>query len=102
MCVYYNRFISNFSSILAPLYNLTTNNVPFEWNTVHEQAFSKIKQALSNANLLSNYNPDSELILEVDASPVGIGSVLKKNIEGKISTIAFASKKLSQSECNYS
>ena len=102
MCVYYNRFISNFSSILAPLYNLTMNNVPFVWSAIHEQAFCKIKKELGKANLLSNYNPDSELILEVDASPIGIGSVLKQKINDKISTIAFASKKLSQSECNYS
>ena len=52
--------------------------------------------------MLSIYNPDSLLILEVDCSRIVICSGLKQTINDRISTIAFAFKKLSQSEYNYS
>ena len=72
------------------------------WSAIHEQAFCKIKQEINKANLLIIYNLDSLLILEVDCSQIVICSGLKQNFNDRISTIAFAFKKLSQSECNYS
>lgn len=102
LCTYYNRFVPQFSEILCPLYNLTQKNVQFQWLSIHEQAFIKIKQALGRAGILENFNPKAQLILEVDASPIGVGAVLKQEWEGNISTIAFKSRKLSKAECNYS
>ena len=102
LCTYYNRFVPQFSSILCPLYNLTQKDVPFQWTAVHEQAFNAIKEAMGKANLLENFNPEAKLILEVDASPVGVGAVLKQEFKGNISTIAFKSRKLSKAECHYS
>ena len=102
LCTYYNRFVLQFSSILCPLYNLTQKNVEFHWSAVHEQVFLNIKEALGRANILDNFNPSATMILEVDASPVGVGAVLKQEYKGKVSTISFKSRKLSNVECNYS
>ena len=102
LCVYYNRFVPNYSTILTPLYNLTQSNVNFEWNSIHDQAFNTVKEKLVNAKILDTFKPNAKLILEVDASSVGLGAVLKQCLNGKITTIAFASKKLSQAEINYS
>ena len=102
LCTYYNRFVPRFSSILCPLYNLTLKNVEFHWSAVHKQAFLNIKEALGRADILDNFNPSATMILEVDASPVGVGAVLKQEYKGKVSTISFKSRKLSNAECNYS
>ena len=102
LCTYYNRFVAQFSSILCPLYDLTQKNVNFKWSRIHNKSFKTIKEALAHANILDNFNPKATLILEVDASPVGVGAVLKQNFKDKISTIAFKSRKLSKAECNYS
>ena len=59
-----------------------------------QQAFNAIKRALAKANILGNFNPEAMMILEVDASPIGVGAVLKQNWKGYISTIAFKSRKL--------
>ena len=101
LCTYYNRFVPKFSSVLCPLYNLTQKNVQFQWSAVHEQAFLKIKEALAKANILENFNPNAKRILEVDASSIGVGAVLKQECKGKVSTVAFKSRKLSKAECNY-
>ena len=42
------------------------------------------------------------MVLEVDASPVGVGCVLIQNRNGQETPIYFASKKLSPAETNYS
>lgn len=102
MCVHYSRFVKDCSSILTPLYNLTQDNVKFEWCGIHDQAFKTIKSKLINAQILDTYKPESTLILEADASSVGVGAVLKQDLNGKISTIAFASKKLNATESKYS
>ena len=102
MCVQYFKFIKNYSSILNPLYNLTHDNVKFKWSDEHEKAFIEIKNKLRNAEILDTFKPNSKLILEVNALSVGLRAVLKQEVNNKITTIAFGSKKLSSAEENYS
>ena len=102
LVTYYCRFVPNFSTILAPLYDLLKKNVNFKWSDVEENAFKTIKQKLCNAMILANFDGFSPLILEVDASPVGVGCVLKQIVNGEEQPIYFASKKLSSAEKNYS
>ena len=103
MVAYYSKFVKNFSTVVAPLYELIKKNVTFEWIKIHEDSFQLIKRLLcNNYNCLSSYMPGAQLVLECDASPTGVGAVLKQIYDGKESTIAFASKKLSPAEVNYS
>ena len=62
---------------------------------------------MSNSKqILAKFDVNDTMILECDASPVGVGCVLKKlseNIRGESEcTIAFASRKLTDTEVNYS
>ena len=77
---------------LNPLYNLTHDNVKFECSDKHEKAFIEIKNKLCNAEILDTFKPNSKLILEVDASSVELGAVLKQEVNNKITTIAFRSR----------
>ena len=102
MVTYYSKFVQNFSSKLSPLYELLKKNVKFRWTAVEQNAFQSIKDDLMDSTLLANFDGESPLIIEVDASPVGVGCVLLQRVNGKERPVYFASKKLSEAERNYS
>ena len=63
----------------------------FRWNSQAEEAFSKLKSAITSAPVLALPNFQQSFILETDASGVGIGAVLSQNGH----PIAYFSKKMS-------
>lgn len=101
MITYYCKFVENFSSKLAPLYDLMKKGVQFRWTKVEEKAWMGIKKDLVNSTLLTNFDGESPLIVEVDASPTGVGCVLLQSKHGNMKPVYFASKKLSDAEKNY-
>ncbi|XP_060862845.1 uncharacterized protein K02A2.6-like [Metopolophium dirhodum] len=98
---YYQRFIPMSSSILAPLYNLTKNKIPWNWSDECRSAFENIKQVLIKSQLLVTYNPDLPLVVTCDSSSYGVGAVLSHLIDGEEKPILFASSTLSAAEKNY-
>lgn len=102
MITYYCKFVRNFSSKLAPLYDLLKKGVKFRWTAVEEGVFQDIKDDLRNSTLLTSFDGESPLIVEVDASPAGVGCVLLQNKQGIEKPVYFASKRLSPAEKNYS
>ena len=102
MVTYYSRFVPNFSSVLSPLYDLLKKNAKFKWSDAEINAFTTVKTALSESNFLANFDGDSPVVVEVDASPVGVGCVLMQKLNGIEKPVYFASKKLSAAELKYS
>jgi hypothetical protein len=49
---FYHRFVCNFSTIAAPLNDLTKKGAPFTWGTSQEEAFMILKDMLTHAPLL--------------------------------------------------
>ena len=84
---YYRRFVKDFSSIAAPMTQLTRKEVRFEWNAEYESAFQELKVRLTSALVLTI--PDSEKLYEVytHTSESGLGCVLMQG--GRI--VAYAS-----------
>ena len=77
MAQFCDRFIRNFSVILAPLHELTRHHNTFKWNSSCQEAFEKVKQLLVEHPVLHPPSSDSIFILETDASDVGVGHCLK-------------------------
>jgi hypothetical protein len=100
---YCSKFIQNYSTLTAPLRELTTKNARYEWTSVHQQAFESIKQAIQKDCIMHFYNPEQQTQLTVDASPVGLGAILSNmDSQGNVHNVAYASRSLSIVEQKYS
>jgi hypothetical protein len=78
---FYRHFMRDFSTIAAPLNDLTKKGVSFHWGAAQDQAFHTLIDKLTLAPLLQLPNFDKTFELECDASGIGIGGVLLQ--EGK-------------------
>lgn len=96
---FYRRFVPNFSSIVAPLYDLTKGGASWRWGDREEKAFEEIKSKLCESPVVLQL-PDVRSTFEVstDASEVGLGAVLSQN--GQV--VEYASRILNAAERNYS
>ena len=100
---YCSRFIKDFSTLTAPLRDLTTKSCKWSWSPIHEKAFTKVKNAIALDCTMAFYDPNRPTILTVDASPVGLGAVLSQTQKnGQDRCIAYASRSLSPAETRYS
>jgi transposase InsO family protein len=101
LCSYYRKFIRGFSLVAAPLFALTKKDQPFLWGDECQDAFDRLKDALTMAPVLSLPVDDAAYTLDCDASDVGIGGVLSQNIDGEERVIAYGSRLFSTAERNY-
>lgn len=111
LCGYYRRYIKNYASIANPLENLCKGiwnkkakaNIEssIEFKPEHDEAFKKLKDALTTAPILSFPNDEGTFILDTDASHEAIGSVLSQVQNGKERVLSYGSKKLSQTQKKY-
>ena len=105
-CHYYRRFISGFSIVAEPLYELSRKGVSFQWQMEQESAFNELKHRLTIAPVLAypDFSPDAGLfVLDTDASqPLGIGGVLSRlQLNDTERAIAYGSRSLNEEEKNY-
>ena len=73
---YYAKFLPNFATVLAPLYQLLRKDVKWKWKSEQEAAFEEVKKLLKSSQLLVHFNSELPLILVCDTSPYGVGTVL--------------------------
>ncbi|MBJ5547129.1 Ty3/Gypsy family RNase HI domain-containing protein, partial [Salmonella enterica subsp. enterica serovar Derby] len=85
----------------APLNRLSETKQKFIWTGNCQEAFNKLKEALSSAPILAHPRPNQSFILDTDANNTGIGAVLSQVQDGQKKVIAYFSKSLSKPERNY-
>ncbi|XP_073355047.1 uncharacterized protein [Aegilops tauschii subsp. strangulata] len=76
---FYRRFVKDFSTIAAPLNELTKKGIPFKWGAPQEEAFLELKKQLTEAPLLILPDFTKTFEIECDASGIGIGGQAKLN-----------------------
>ncbi|GFQ99419.1 retrovirus-related Pol polyprotein from transposon 17.6 [Trichonephila clavata] len=101
LCTYYRKFAKDFSTIARPLHKLTEAKQKFIWTNDCNNAFNKLKDALTSAPILAYPETGKQFILDTDASCESIGAVLSQEIDGQERVLAYFSKCLSRPERNY-
>ncbi len=77
---FYRRFIRGFSSIAAPLTNMTKKGSRrLQWTAEAHKAFEQLKRQFTTAPILHHPDPNSPFVVEVDASNIGIGAILSSD-----------------------
>lgn len=99
---FYRRFIKDFAKMARPLHDLEKKDTVFQWGHSQQEAFDKIKAAVTTAPVLAHPDPAKPYIVETDASNYAYGAILsQKQAGGKEHPVAFLSKSLSPAERNY-
>lgn len=105
---YINKWLPNLSTMTEPLKKLLRNksgkkaNIEDLWKDEQDQAFQKLKQALSKVPTLGYYDVNDETQVIADASPVGLGAVLIQNDSREFRIIANGNRTLTELERKYS
>lgn len=87
--------------ILNPLYDCLKKE-KFEWTEECDKSFHEIKRALANTSSLSHFDLNAVVILTCDSADEGVVAVLSiKDNCNVIKPVAFASKKLNDSQVKY-
>ena len=99
---FYGRFVQNLSCVLHPLHELLKKNVKWKWTPKCQDAFDEVKRKLSSSPLLVHYDPKLPVVLDVDASPYGIGGCLSHVMpDGSKRPVYFVSRALASAEKAY-
>lgn len=99
---WYRRFVKDFSTIAAPLHELTKGKKKgklLEWNPVAHEAFVNLKNCLVAGPVLATPDFTQRFFIHCDASKYGVGAVLCQGVEEH--PIAFASRKFRGAEIRY-
>jgi hypothetical protein len=105
MLGFYRRFIANYSQIAEPLTNLTKGAVKGKvtWTPEAEEAFNKLKTAITDDSMLKLPEADKPFVLRSDASDKAAGVVLlQEDPDQGLMPVSYASKKFNSAEKNYS
>ena len=102
MANYLPQFIPNFAEIMSPLYKLLRKNINWRWGVEEQQAFIKIKASITSEQVLRHYDPSAPLVLQVDASSIGVRAFMLQPEDGTLKPVAYASRILTNAEKKYS
>jgi len=98
---YYRKFIKAYAQIIAPMEKLLKKDTTFYWDEECQCNLDLLKENMVTIFIFPDWK--KEFHINVDASFIALGAMLTWTSEGEMEHhIAFASRKLSKSEKNYS
>ena len=98
MCNYLAPYIPRLSDLMSTLQELTKGKAEFTWSEHYNHAFKQAKYHISHVVTLKYFDPDVPIIVEYDASSVGIGGTLLQNEH----PVNFVSRALMSTQKSYS
>jgi len=99
---FYYWFIFNYLDIVIPLTRLTQKNIPWNFDSSYIDAFNSLKKAFTSAPILTHWIPNTQLIVETDASDYALAAILSIiNKDNEVHPVAFHSHTFTVVELNY-
>lgn len=101
---FYRQYIPNFSDHSSSLTDMLKKGSPnkLEWESSSNNDFEFLRMCLTRHPILKLPDLKRDFILRTDASNVGLGAVLLQEHGGVLMPVSYASRKLTDSERNYS
>ena len=97
-----NRFIPSLAHLCALLRPLLRKDAEWQWRTEHENACSKIKEAIKEITAIKHFQRDAPTRIICDPSKEGLGAVLQQKPGAEWVTTHFALRFLTEFEKKYS
>ena len=99
LCNYYRKFVKGFANIASPLNALLKKETKFTWSEICQNAFDKLKEALTTAPVLAYPDMRKPFIVSCDASGTAIGYVLGQlDSKGNEQVVAYGGRALREAE----
>ena len=103
MVGYYRSFCKNFSAVVAPLSDLLSPKVLYQWSEQCRKAFENVKALLVSAPVLAAPDFSKLFFLAVDASDQGAGAVLLQSGAEEVQhPVCYFSRKFNDQQRRYS
>jgi hypothetical protein len=100
-CVWVSKFIPHFSTLAAPLYDVTKLN-KWKWSDKINQSFDTLKSVVSKIEILKHPDPSKKIYIQTDASLTALAAVMFQiGNKGEKEILQFASRRLSKPERSY-
>jgi len=99
---FFRKFVKEYSMIAYPLSKLLKKDVDFIWGEDQEQAFQRLKDALTSKPVLTLYDPTKYHEIHTDASKLGIAGIMFQREEDGTKPVFYYSRLCSDAESRYS
>ena len=94
LCNYLSCYVPHLTDVLSPLRALTVKSIEFKWEQLHNKTFKKVKQAIANSCMLQYFNSEDPIVIQVDASSIGVGIALMQ--QGRV--VSYQSRALTPTQ----
>lgn len=99
---YYRRFVKDFSKIAYPLHQLTKKDAVWAWKEECQEAFERLKKALTTKPVLVIARTDKPYKIYCDASGFAIGGILTQDGDDREEhVVEYFSKSLKGAEVHH-
>ena len=77
---------------MTPLFKITKKRKEFYWGIEQEKAFQQVKEKITTAPVLVQFDPEKETTIKIDVLDYAIGiRITQQEIDGKPQVVAFHS-----------
>ena len=97
MVTYLDKFCRDLAGLTRPLRDLLKADAAWIWEEPQKLAFTTLKNVLASLPVLRLFDPSQDVVVSVDASPIGIGAVLLQ----KGQPVAYSSTSLTETQKRY-
>ena len=103
MIGYLSKFIPRYSSLTAPLRELTHKDKKFKWGPEENAAFEKLKDSITNENTMAYFNPKLPITVRAEASyHEGLSAGLFQETSKGLQPVHYISRTMTDAEKRYS